>query len=90
MTLGLLFEGFTIENSFFFEKHRRPMPKLKTKKSVKKRMKVTKNGKVKMSKAGRRHLMACKNGKRRRHLRKKENVQGGIAKTMADLMAPGL
>ena len=65
------------------------MPKLKTKKSVKKRFKLSRNGKVKMNKAGRRHLMACKNGKRRRHLRKQRNVRGGQAKTMARLLAPG-
>jgi len=65
------------------------MPKLKTKKSVKKRFKLTKNGKVKMNKAGRRHLMSVKNGKRRRHLRKQAMVQGAQAKTLAGLMAPG-
>ncbi len=65
------------------------MPKLKTKKAVKKRFKLTKNGKVKMNKAGRRHLMAVKNGKRLRNLRKQRMVQGAQAKTMAKLMAPG-
>lgn len=65
------------------------MPKLKTKKSVKKRLKITKNGKVKMNRAGRRHLMACKNGKRKRHIRKQCLLQGGIAETMADLLRPG-
>lgn len=65
------------------------MPKLKTKKSVKKRFKLTKTGKVKMNKAGRRHLMAVKNGKRLRSLRKQRMVQGAQAKTMAKLMAPG-
>lgn len=65
------------------------MPKLKTKKSAKKRFKLTKNGKVKMNKAGRRHLMSVKNGKRRRKLRKQVMAQGGTAKTMARLMAPG-
>ena len=65
------------------------MPKLKTKKSAKKRFKLTKNGKVKMNKAGRRHLMSVKNGKRRRKLRKQLMAQGGTAKKMARLMAPG-
>jgi len=65
------------------------MPKLKTKKAVRKRFKLSKNGKVKMNKAGRRHLMSCKNGKRRRHLRKQTHVQGKLAKTMAQLLAPG-
>lgn len=65
------------------------MPKLKTKKSAKKRFRLTKNGKVKMNKAGRRHLMSVKNGKRRRKLRKQLMAQGKTAKTMAGLMAPG-
>ena len=65
------------------------MPKLKTKKAVKKRFKLTKNGKVKMNKAGRRHLMATKNGKRLRNLRKQVMVQGAMADKMAELMKPG-
>jgi len=65
------------------------MPKLKTKKAVKKRFRLTKNGKVKMNKAGRRHLMSCKNGKRLRSLRKQRTLQGKLAKNMADLMRPG-
>ncbi len=65
------------------------MTKLKTKKSVKKRMRTTKTGKVKMNKAGRRHLLSNKSGKRRRHLRKQCMVSGAQAKLMADLLAPG-
>ena len=44
-------------------------PGSKTRKSVAKRFKVTGSGKVKRHKQGRRHLMASKNSKRRRHLR---------------------
>ena len=47
------------------------MPKLKTKKSLAKRVKVTKTGKVLYSKAGRRHLTGHKSSKRKRQLRKK-------------------
>lgn len=47
------------------------MPKLKTKKSFAKRVKVTKKGKIKRSKAGRRHLMNSKSRKQKRNLRKK-------------------
>jgi len=43
---------------------------MKTKKGVKKRFRVTKNGKVIRTKANRGHLMSGKSGKRRRRLRK--------------------
>lgn len=46
------------------------MPKLKTRKSISKRVKRTGTGKYKHYKAGRRHLMTGKGGKRKRHLRK--------------------
>ena len=46
------------------------MPKMKTKKSAKKRFRVTKNGKVLGARAGRRHLLSVKTGKRRRQMRK--------------------
>ena len=41
---------------------------IKTKKSVAKRFKITGTGKVMRSRAGRRHLLATKNAKRRRNL----------------------
>ena len=46
------------------------MPKLKTKKGVAKRFKISKNGKVKMTKANRRHILTSKAKKRKRQLRK--------------------
>ena len=45
------------------------MPKAKTNKAVAKRVKLTAKGKLKRHKAGGRHLMASKSGKRARHLR---------------------
>lgn len=48
------------------------MPKPKTNKAVKKRVKVTKNGKVLLNRAGRGHLLSKKSAKRRRKLRKKK------------------
>jgi large subunit ribosomal protein L35 len=45
------------------------MPKLKTRKSIAKRVKRTASGKYMFSKPGRRHLMTCKSGKRKRHMR---------------------
>ncbi|MFH1645830.1 MAG: 50S ribosomal protein L35 [Candidatus Omnitrophota bacterium] len=48
------------------------MPKLKTRKAVKKRMTVTKKGKVKASKASRGHLLTNKSRKRKRSLKQKQ------------------
>ena len=47
------------------------MPKQKTNRSVAKRFKVTKTGKVKHGRPGRRHLLSVKTAKQRRRLRKK-------------------
>jgi len=47
------------------------MPKLKTRKSVAKRVKITKNKKALRSKAGRRHLLSDKSTKCKRGLRRK-------------------
>ena len=44
------------------------MQKLKTSKSVKKRIRFTKSGKIKHFKAGRRHLLGHKASKRKRQL----------------------
>ncbi len=48
------------------------MGKLKTKKGVAKRFKLTKKGKVKYSPCGKSHLMSSKNRKRLRNLRKRK------------------
>ncbi|MGR3220159.1 MAG: 50S ribosomal protein L35 [Candidatus Anammoxibacter sp.] len=58
------------------------MPKMKTHKGIKKRVTVSKKGKIKRKKAGSGHLMAEKNGKRRRNLRKKTDVFSTFAKRM--------
>jgi len=47
------------------------MPKLKTHKGLKKRFKVSANGKVSHKRCGSSHLMSHKNGKQVRRLRKK-------------------
>ena len=46
------------------------MPKLKTKKAISKRFRVTKNGKIMANRANRRHMMADKSPKKRRQLRR--------------------
>lgn len=56
------------------------MPKLKTNKSVKKRFRVTKSGKIKRWKAGKSHLMASFSGGRVRRLRKPAFCAPGDAK----------
>jgi large subunit ribosomal protein L35 len=65
------------------------MPKLKTKKSIKKRMKITKTGKVKRRKPGARHYKAGKSGETKRRLRGTDLVTGKLAKTYKLLLAPG-
>jgi large subunit ribosomal protein L35 len=46
------------------------MPKVKTHSGASKRFKVTKNGKVKLTHAGRRHILNKKSTKLKRHMRK--------------------
>ena len=45
------------------------MPKQKTHKASKKRFRVSANGKLKRSQAGKKHLLSHKTGKRKRQLR---------------------
>ncbi len=56
------------------------MPKMKTHKGTKKRMKLTANGKVKHKTANAGHLMSGKSGNRCRSLRKSSILKGAIAK----------
>jgi len=46
------------------------MPKVKTHRGAAKRFRVTKNGKIKMAKAFKSHILTKKTSKRKRHLRK--------------------
>ena len=56
------------------------MPKLKTRKAVAKRFKLTKKGKVKRMKAGRSHILTKKARNRKRHLRKKTLVSTSFSR----------
>jgi large subunit ribosomal protein L35 len=56
------------------------MPKHKTNKSVRKRMKITANGKVKRHKGNKRHLLAGRTTKRKRQLRRTVIETGRIAR----------
>ncbi|MBU0754627.1 MAG: 50S ribosomal protein L35 [Planctomycetes bacterium] len=64
------------------------MTKLKTKKSVSKRMKFTKSGKIKRYKAGRRHLMTTKNGNKKRKMRRSAIIPKCQEKILTCLLAP--
>ncbi|MCH7595071.1 MAG: 50S ribosomal protein L35 [Planctomycetes bacterium] len=54
------------------------MPKMKTHKGLKKRVKITANGKVKYKRANSGHLMSGKSGNRCRRMRKLAILKGGI------------
>lgn len=60
------------------------MPKRKTHKGLKKRFKVTANGKIKHRKSCRGHILSSKTSKRKRHLRQDAVVSGIRAKMIID------
>lgn len=62
------------------------MPKLKTRKLLKRRLRVTKNGKILFNKPGRRHLMSGKSGKKRRQLRRVRMLTGRLARKLSVAM----
>ncbi len=55
------------------------MPKQKSNKGLRKRLKITATGKIKHRRAGRSHLMSGKNAKRRRRLRGSAVFAGAAA-----------
>ena len=71
------------------DKKEKEMPKLKTNKSVKKRFKLSKRGKLKAHKAGKRHLLTSKSKNRKRKLRKTTVIEGKIGKTTKKLLPYG-
>jgi large subunit ribosomal protein L35 len=62
------------------------MGKLKSHKGIKKRMRVTRKGKVLRKKANAGHLMSDKSGQRRRRLRRKAHVHSTQVKTYIRLI----
>jgi len=62
------------------------VPKMKTKKAVKSRFKVTAKNKLKRTRPGKRHILEKKTTKRKRHLRKKALVDKAQLKTYSRLM----
>jgi large subunit ribosomal protein L35 len=62
------------------------MPKTKTHKASKKRFRISANGKLKRSHAGKKHLNSHKTGKRKRHLRSKGVNVGRLASKYVEIM----
>jgi len=62
------------------------MPKQKSHKGIRKRMRVTRRGKVLRKKANAGHLMSTKSGQRRRRLRRKTGVHSTQVKTYIRLI----
>lgn len=56
------------------------MPKMKTRKAMKARFKVTGTGKLKRNRPGRRHILTKKSSKRKRSLGKSRLVDAGQLK----------
>ena len=65
------------------------MPKLKTNRSVKKRMRITSSGRAKHFKAGRSHLLTSKSSKRKRHMGRPGFVTKGELKSIKKLLPYG-
>ena len=62
------------------------MPKMKTNKSIAKRVKVTATGKLKRHRAGAGHLKSRKSPKRLRRFRKEADVSKGFARHVRRLL----
>lgn len=62
------------------------MPKMKTKKAVACRFKVTATGELKYARPGKRHIMTKKTPKRKRQLSRPALVSAGFLKTYKRLM----
>lgn len=64
------------------------MPKLKTKKAVAKRFKVTGTGKLKRNKSNTQHLLGSKSTKRKRNLRKATLTDKSVVGTYKKKLLP--
>lgn len=62
------------------------MPKIKTRKSILNRLKITKNGKVLRRQSFRRHLKAAKSAKQLRNLKRTIQLTGHMAKRVRKVM----
>ncbi len=66
------------------------MPKMKTCKSLRKRVRISKNGKIMRSHPGKSHLNSGLSPKRRRQLRRKAQIVGGFRKRIMRALAGNL
>ncbi len=62
------------------------MPKLKSKKGVRKRIRISKQGKVQFKPSGKGHLLTTKSRKRKRRLRTGVTLEGAMAKKLRKLV----
>ena len=65
------------------------MPKLKTNKGARKRLRLTKSGKLMRYKAGKRHILTSKSSKRKRKMRRCMEMLGMEAKITKKLLPYG-
>ncbi len=65
------------------------MPKIKTKSGAAKRLKLTKNGKVKYAKARKRHLLESKTSKRKRQSRVNSYVSESLKAQVKQMLPYG-
>jgi len=73
-----------LQNSVWFREGNTHMPKQKTHKGLKKRVKVTASGKIKRGRAGGGHLLSVKTAKRRRKIGSSALVRSAIADTIKE------
>jgi large subunit ribosomal protein L35 len=72
--------------NYFPPRRTSAMPKMKTHKASKKRFRVSANGKLLRSQAGKKHLNSPKSGKRKRHLRGRVAEEGRMANKYVKMM----
>ena len=65
------------------------MPKIKTRRSAKKRYRLTATGKVRFKKMGLRHILTKKSSKRKRQLRRPGTLSATVQKTARTLLPYG-
>ncbi len=65
------------------------MPKMKTHKGMKKRMKLTSSGKIKRTKSNKSHILTKKDTKRKRNLGKSTLVDSTMEKKLKALLPYG-
>lgn len=65
------------------------MPKMKTKRGARKRFKISKSGKIRRNRAGKRHILTKMSSKRKRQLRGTTEMTASDAKLVRRLLPYG-